>query len=215
MHALVDQGRPQRAIARELGLSRNTVRRFARAATWQELVTGKWQCLPSILDDLKPYLHQRWNEGCTTAATLFEEITAAAYRGVIDLLAWTRALLLDSELAAAEPKKLRYLSQPRDFLPQALHPHAGSRLSLLQHSQHRRHRAPLDQKRTQDVARSPSTRAKPCLPSRNQGITFGWDTASEARRIPQGSPGLSGARRRWRGVRVGVGLLRTAAAAGG
>ncbi|MEV8034987.1 ISL3 family transposase [Streptomyces sp. NPDC086182] len=86
VHALIDQGRPQRAIARELGLSRNTVRRFARATTWQELVTGKWQGLPSILDDFKPYLHQRWNEGCTAAATLFEEITAAGYRGGLTVL---------------------------------------------------------------------------------------------------------------------------------
>ncbi|MGW3635672.1 hypothetical protein ACWD7F_37090 [Streptomyces sp. NPDC005122] len=83
---MVDQGRPQRPIARELGLSRNTVRRFARAATWQELVTGKWQCLPGILDDFKPYLHQRWNEDCTAAATLFEEITAAGYRGGLTVL---------------------------------------------------------------------------------------------------------------------------------
>jgi transposase len=86
VHTLVGQGHPQRAIARELGLSRNTVRRFARATTWQELVTGKWQCLPSILDDFKPYLHQRWNEGCTTAPTLFDEITAAGYRGGLTVL---------------------------------------------------------------------------------------------------------------------------------
>ncbi|MFE0086166.1 ISL3 family transposase, partial [[Kitasatospora] papulosa] len=38
VHALVDQGRPPRAIARELGLSRNTVRGFARATTWEERV---------------------------------------------------------------------------------------------------------------------------------------------------------------------------------
>lgn len=36
--------------------------------------------------------------------------------------------------------------------PQTLHPPAGSRLPLLQHSQHRRHRAPLVMKRTQDSA---------------------------------------------------------------
>lgn len=86
VHALLDQGRPQRAIARELSLSRNTVRRFARATTWQELVTGKWQGLPSILDDFKPYLHQRWNEGCTSAAVLLQEIQAAGYSGGLTVL---------------------------------------------------------------------------------------------------------------------------------
>ncbi|MEU7473537.1 IS5 family transposase [Streptomyces sp. NPDC044984] len=39
---------------------------------------------------------------------------------------------------------LQHLGQPRGFLPQALHSHPGSRLPLLQHPQHRRHRAPLD-----------------------------------------------------------------------
>ncbi|MFF4795664.1 transposase [Streptomyces sp. NPDC001276] len=86
VHALLDQGHPQRVIARKLGLSRNTVRRFARAATWQELTTGKWQGSPSVLDTYKPYLHQRWNEGSTSAATLFEEIRAAGYGGGLTVL---------------------------------------------------------------------------------------------------------------------------------
>ncbi|MFE7839172.1 ISL3 family transposase [Streptomyces sp. NPDC057474] len=86
VHALLDQGRAQREIARELGLARNTVRRFARATTWQELVAGKWQGRPSILDDYKPYLHQRWNEGCTSAAALFEEIRTVGYRGGLTVL---------------------------------------------------------------------------------------------------------------------------------
>ncbi|MGW1008237.1 transposase [Streptomyces sp. NPDC002520] len=81
VHDLLDQGHSQRAIAQELGLARNTVRRFARAATHEELSTGKWQNLPSILDPFKPYLHQRWQEGCTNARTLFEEIRSAGFRG--------------------------------------------------------------------------------------------------------------------------------------
>lgn len=32
---------------------------------------------------------------------------------VVDLLAWTQVLLLDGELASAEPKKLRYLALAR------------------------------------------------------------------------------------------------------
>jgi transposase len=59
---------------------------------------------------------------------------------------------------------LQHLHQPRDFLPQALlpqalHPQPGSRLALLQHSQHRRHRAPLDHEadtRRRDASRTPS-----------------------------------------------------------
>ncbi|GAB2779443.1 ISL3 family transposase [Streptomyces chlorus] len=81
VHDLLDRGHSQRAIAHELGLARNTVRRFARAATPEELSTGKWQNLPSILDPFKPYLHQRWQEGCTNARTLFEEIRSAGFRG--------------------------------------------------------------------------------------------------------------------------------------
>ncbi|MGW4424428.1 ISL3-like element ISAzs13 family transposase, partial [Streptosporangium sp. NPDC004631] len=33
------------------------------------------------LDDYKPYLIQRWNDGCTDAARLFREIRARGYPG--------------------------------------------------------------------------------------------------------------------------------------
>ncbi|AVH54546.1 MULTISPECIES: hypothetical protein [Streptomyces] len=54
VHELLDQGLSVRAAARRLELARNTVRRYARAATWQELATGRWQNLPNTLDPYKP-----------------------------------------------------------------------------------------------------------------------------------------------------------------
>ncbi|MFC8919515.1 hypothetical protein ACFT5C_27495 [Streptomyces sp. NPDC057116] len=44
-----------------------TVKQFAEVATSEELFTGQWQNRPSVLDECKPYLDDRWNEGCTNA----------------------------------------------------------------------------------------------------------------------------------------------------
>ncbi len=67
-------------IARELELERNTVRRFLRAKSLDELL-AKTTSRVTLLDGFEPYLHRRWNEGCTDAARLFAEIRDAGYRG--------------------------------------------------------------------------------------------------------------------------------------
>ncbi|MFF8103437.1 ISL3 family transposase [Streptomyces sp. NPDC016640] len=81
VHALLDEGLGLRPIARRLGLARNTVRRLAHAATADELLVGRWTGRSSILDPYKPYLHQRWAEGCTVARRLFEELRERGYPG--------------------------------------------------------------------------------------------------------------------------------------
>ncbi|MFE6904512.1 hypothetical protein ACFVFJ_48465 [Streptomyces sp. NPDC057717] len=49
--------------------------------TPDELLVGRWTGRPSILDPYKPYLHQRWAEGCTVARRLFEEVRERGYPG--------------------------------------------------------------------------------------------------------------------------------------
>jgi transposase len=82
IHQLLADGNSVRTIAAELGLARNTVRRFARATDPEQLLvhdgTGR---RPSILDEHAAYLHQRWNDGCTDAAQLWRELRARGYRG--------------------------------------------------------------------------------------------------------------------------------------
>jgi transposase len=81
VHALVNEGAGLRPIARRLGLARNTVRRLANAKDADELLVGQWTGRTSILDPYKPYLGQRYAEGCTVARRLFEELRQRGYPG--------------------------------------------------------------------------------------------------------------------------------------
>jgi transposase len=82
VHRLLGEGLNYRQVAAALGLSRNTVRRFARAASPEELLvndgTGRQ---PSILDEHAGYLAERWNAGCTNAAQLWQELRDRGYQG--------------------------------------------------------------------------------------------------------------------------------------
>jgi transposase len=81
VHALLAEGLSRRAIGRRLHMTHRTVKRLADAATPENLFQGQWQNRPTKLDDFKPYLHERWAEGCTNAWTLWEEIKAHGYTG--------------------------------------------------------------------------------------------------------------------------------------
>jgi transposase len=75
VHELLQAGRSQREAAEILGLSRNTVNRFASQADAAGLLvkaTGR----ESRLDPFKPWINRRWNEGLTSAAALHAEMTA-------------------------------------------------------------------------------------------------------------------------------------------
>ncbi len=81
VQALRAQGLGIKPIMRETGLAKETVRRFYRAAIVDELLAKVRDGRPSLLDDYKPYLHQRWNEGCTNVRQLHAELRERGYKG--------------------------------------------------------------------------------------------------------------------------------------
>ena len=82
--ALHRQGRSQRAIARQLHVSRKVVQRSVRAGTFPERVpTGRRQ---SKLTPYLPYLRRRWEQGCHNGRQLAREIQAQGFRGSASLV---------------------------------------------------------------------------------------------------------------------------------
>ncbi|MGK3945153.1 ISL3 family transposase [Streptomyces caeruleatus] len=81
VHAVSGSGRSLSAIARELGLNRRTVAKYARATSWQECVRRTPPRPSTSLDPYLEYLRQRWEEGEHTATVLHQEIVAKGYCG--------------------------------------------------------------------------------------------------------------------------------------
>ncbi|MFE5077621.1 hypothetical protein [Streptomyces halstedii] len=62
-------------------MTSRTVKKYADAAQPEDLFTGQWQNRTSVLDEYKTYLDDRWNDGCTNAWKLWEEIVPLGYKG--------------------------------------------------------------------------------------------------------------------------------------
>jgi transposase len=109
VQALVAQGKGIKPIMRELGLAKETVRRFVRAGSVEELLATPRAGRPSILDQFKPYLHQRWNDGHTSASQLFRELRQQGYGGSLGtVIAYLRPLRhLGPPPATPPPPKVR------------------------------------------------------------------------------------------------------------
>ncbi|MGW4903827.1 hypothetical protein ACWEO8_25420, partial [Streptomyces albidoflavus] len=80
VQALARSGRSHSSVARELGLDRRTVRKYARARTWQEVMRRPPR-KPSTLDPYLGYLRQRWDEGQHSAKIPHEELQVKGYPG--------------------------------------------------------------------------------------------------------------------------------------
>lgn len=74
------KGWPIRAIGRELGLNRNTVRAYLRAPSFPER-QGRVLRRPGVLEPFIPYLIERSPAGCRNGTTLWKELTERGYTG--------------------------------------------------------------------------------------------------------------------------------------
>ncbi|MCY0938102.1 ISL3 family transposase [Streptomyces sp. H34-S4] len=106
VHALTRTGRSHSSVARELGLDRRTVRNYARARTWQEVVRRPPR-KPSALDPYLDYLQQRWDEGQHSAKILHAELQTKGYFGHYQRV----------KMAIAPLRKGLPLDKPRERVP--------------------------------------------------------------------------------------------------
>nr|WP_237535909.1 ISL3 family transposase [Streptomyces sp. SID3343] len=110
VHALLATGISRRAIERQLRMTSRTVKLLADAVAPEDLFRGQWQGRQSVLDAYKPYPDDRWNQGCTNAWKLWEEIVPLGYRGSYQRVrAYFRAKRLspDSPTATSTPPSPR------------------------------------------------------------------------------------------------------------
>jgi hypothetical protein len=66
VHALLKAGHSGRAIQRQLHMTSRTVKRYADAAKPEDVFTGRWQAMPSVLDEYKTYLDDAGARGAPT-----------------------------------------------------------------------------------------------------------------------------------------------------
>lgn len=78
VHDAYHRGLTKRAIARELGITRTTVRRFLHAGEFPERAPRRQR---SSLDAYREYLEKRWAEGCHNASQLCRELRQMGYGG--------------------------------------------------------------------------------------------------------------------------------------
>jgi transposase len=74
-----ESGEYIRAIARELGVCRRTVRKYLAADRPPGYRSR--QSRPTKLMPYLPYMHQRWQEGCHSARQLYGELVCRGYKG--------------------------------------------------------------------------------------------------------------------------------------
>ncbi|MFD9595538.1 ISL3 family transposase [Kitasatospora sp. NPDC059973] len=102
---LLAQGRSLRGISRDLDLDYYAVRRYARTADVDELLVKVTQ-RRTLLDDYKPYIYQRFTQGCRNASQLHREVRAQGFPGDRSVVNSYVRLLKQGTVTAPPPPAL-------------------------------------------------------------------------------------------------------------
>ena len=103
IHAALARGLTITEISRTLRLERKTVRRYATAATADELTGGARLARPGLLGPHQAYLRQRWDEGVRSTERLHAELRDRGYRGSLRTLRRLTARLRRDTAVPAPP----------------------------------------------------------------------------------------------------------------
>ena len=104
IHAALARGLTITEIGRTVKLERKTVRRYATAATADQLIPGARLTRPGLLGPHLPYLRQLWDEGIRSTQRLHRELRDRGYRGSLRTLRrLTAQLRRDTALPAPPP----------------------------------------------------------------------------------------------------------------
>ena len=103
IHAALARGLSITEISRTLRLERKTVRRYATAATADELIGGARLARPGLLGPHQDWLRQRWDEGVRSTEQLHAELRDRGYRGSLRTLRRLTARLRQDTAVPAPP----------------------------------------------------------------------------------------------------------------
>ena len=103
VHAALARGLTITQISRTLRLERKTVRRYATAATPDQLISGTRLTRPGLLGPHQAYLRQRWDEGIRSTERLHAELRARGYTGSLRTLRRLTAQLRRDTAVPAPP----------------------------------------------------------------------------------------------------------------
>ena len=103
VHTALGRGLSITEISRTLRLERKTVRRYATAATVDELIGGARLTRPGLLGPHQDWLRQRWEEGARSTEQLHAELRDRGYRGSLRTLRRLTARLRQDTAVPAPP----------------------------------------------------------------------------------------------------------------